>query len=111
MGFRGTYSALWSPASFWEPEAPLHARKLRLYMLPSSAQVLLQAPHRQSQSLLKFPCKYCQESIVFTGMVWLWVWQCVNCWSEMLRGGYECWVEERIRQGMPHEGAVVCSGA
>ncbi len=44
MGFRGSYSALWSPASFWEPEAPLHARKLRLYMLPSSAQVLLQGP-------------------------------------------------------------------
>ena len=39
MGFRGSYSALWSPASFWEPETPLHGRKLRLYMLPSSAQV------------------------------------------------------------------------
>ena len=42
IGFRGSYSALWSPASFWEPEAPLHGRKLWLYMLPSSAQVLLQ---------------------------------------------------------------------
>ena len=49
MGFRGSYSALWSPASFWEAEAPLHARKLRLYMLPSSAQVPLQGPCQQGR--------------------------------------------------------------
>ena len=39
MGFRGSYSAVWSPVSFWEPQAPLQGRKLRLYLLPSSAQV------------------------------------------------------------------------
>ena len=41
MGFRGSYSAVWSPAGFWEPDTPLQGRKLRLYLLPSSAQVRL----------------------------------------------------------------------